>query len=192
MTTFCLAQVNSPEPVSPVVHIISSTLHPVWTEKNDLPVLFRSSWVQAFKPPSLTCAWILKSVRLQHSQGGCCRHPFVVADLRMKQSFCFYSKAVDEFPRKLWMLRFNINSPYCLRFQFNLPAEGSQGEWEQVTVAPSSGYRAALQALLCAAQSSLLKGCVDPGFTQDKPDTTAPLWWSSGRLYRNQSKLAVA
>lgn len=36
--------------------------------------------------------------------------------------------------------------------------------------------------------SSLLKGCVDPGFTQDSPDTCVPLWWSSGRLWNNKDK----
>lgn len=35
---------------------------------------------------------------------------------------------------------------------------------------------ATLQVQLWGEPSSLLKGCVDPGFTQDNPDTCVPLW----------------
>ena len=42
------------------------------------------------------------------------------------------------------------------------------------------------QAQLWGGLSSLLKGWVDPGFTQDNPDTWVPLWCSSGRLLGNK------
>lgn len=37
--------------------------------------------------------------------------------------------------------------PVCLRFQFKPTSWGQRGEWEQVTVSPSSGCRAELRAL---------------------------------------------
>lgn len=46
----------------------------------------------------------------------------------------------------------------------------------------SSGYFLKVQIQLWGEVSSLLNGCVDPGFTQDSPDTCPPLCWSSGRL----------
>ena len=49
---------------------------------------------------------------------------------------------------------------------------------------------ATLQVQLWGEPSSLLKGCVDPGFTQDNPDTCVPLWWSSGRLYGNKRQIS--
>lgn len=50
---------------------------------------------------------------------------FVIAHLVWRK--VFYSKAGDELPRQLWMLKPNINSPKCWRFQFNQMAEDSQG-----------------------------------------------------------------
>lgn len=103
----------------------------------------------------------------------------------------FFSEADDELPRKLWMLRFNVSFPIVGGSSWT-KSWGQPGECEQVTASPSSGWSLALQPSFGADQSSLLKGCVDPGFTQDNPDTSVPLWWSSGRLYRNQSIFSVA
>lgn len=45
---------------------------------------------------------------------------------------------------------------------------------------------ATVQVQLWGGLSSLLKGWVEPGFTQDNPDTCVPLWCSSGRLWRDK------
>lgn len=130
MTTFCLAQVNSPEPVSPsdTDHVLyfTSFMNMKWSTHTHqffpvLGVILKVSWMLLTTSPC--------HCRFMHEAN------FFILKQMMNylESFgCWDSVEI---------------LPVCLRFQFKPNSWGQRGEWEQVTVSPSSGCSAELRAL---------------------------------------------